>query len=162
MESEVAMQEANPTMFLTRRDALALGAAVATLKVLPQSAHGQTPEKAMAEIKAFTGGADAARGRVTLDLPEIAENGNAVPLAVSVASPMTADDFVDKIIVVTSANPLARALAASFTPMSGRAELTTRIRLAATQEVFAVARTHRGEFFIDSRVVKVTIGGCGG
>lgn len=156
------MQDVRQKLRLTRRDSLSLGAAAVAFAAMPRTAQAQTLEKAMAEIEAFTGGAEAQRGKVSLDLPEIAENGNAVPLVVSVASPMTADDFIEKIIVVTSANPLARALAASFTPLSGRAELTTRIRLAATQEVFAVARTHAGQFFMDSRVVKVTIGGCGG
>ena len=147
---------------VTRRQGLALGAGGLAVALTPRAARAQTLDKAMAEIKAFTGGAEAVPGKVALDLPEIAENGNTVPMAISVASPMTAQDFVDKVIVVTSANPLTRALAVSFTPASGRAEIATRIRLAATQEVFAVARTNSGQFFIDSRVVKVTIGGCGG
>ena len=151
-----------PKSLLTRRQSLAMGAGALALAAAPGATRAQTLDKAMAEIKAFTGGAEPARGRVALDLPEIAENGNAVPIVVSVESPMSTEDFVEKLIVVTSANPFTRALAASFTPASGRAELTTRIRLAATQEVFAVARMHGGQFFMDSRVVKVTIGGCGG
>ena len=147
----------------SRREMLALGGSFAAFALCPvASASSQTVELAMAEIQKFTGGAEPQRGRVALDLPEIAENGNTVPLGITVASPMTAADFVERVIVVTSANPLTRALSVSFTPLSGRAEMATRIRLAATQEVFAVAKMSGGAFFMDSKIVKVTIGGCGG
>lgn len=145
----------------SRREALALGAATASLAFAPV-AHAQTLDKAMAEIAKFTGGTEAKRVNVTLDLPEIAENGNTVPIAFAVASPMSPQDYVERVIIVTSANPLTRAFSASFTPASGKAEMATRIRLAATQEVFAIAKMSDGRFFMDSKIVKVTIGGCGG
>jgi sulfur-oxidizing protein SoxY len=148
---------------LTRREALALGAGAAALAGgLATRSHAQTPEKALTEIAKFTGGAEAQRAGVTLDLPEIAENGNTVPIAIKVASAMTPDSYVERVIVVTTANPLPRALSVSFSPASGRAEVATRIRLASTQEVYAIAKMSDGSFFMDRKIVKVTIGGCGG
>jgi sulfur-oxidizing protein SoxY len=147
----------------SRRETLALGASAAAFAIAPAAqVEAQTVEKAMAEIARFTGGAEPLRARVDLDLPAIAENGNAVPISIVIESPMTPEAYVERLIIVTTANPYARALGASFTPASGRAELTTRIRLAATQEIFAVAKMSDGTFYIDSKTVKVTVGGCGG
>lgn len=147
----------------SRRETLALGAGAAALALVPASSvEAQSVEKAMAEIARFTGGVEPMRAKVELDLPAIAENGGAVPISIVVESPMTPESFVERVLVVTTANPYTRALAASFTPASGRAELTTRIRLAATQEIFAVAKMSDGAFYIDSKTVKVTVGGCGG
>ena len=152
-----------PSALRSRREMLALAGGLTAYTLAPvTAARSQTVELAMAEIQKFTGGAEPQRGRVALDLPEIAENGNTVPLGITVVSPMTAADFVERVIVVTTANPLTRALSVSFTPLSGRAEMATRIRLAATQEVFAIAKMSGGGFFMDSKIVKVTIGGCGG
>ena len=146
-----------------RRETLALGAGFAVGALTQASpVDAQTIERAMAEIARFTGGAEPVRARIELDLPAIAENGGAVPISILVESPMTPESFVERVMVVTTANPYTRALAASFTPASGRAELTTRIRLAATQQIFAVARMSDGTFFMDSKTVKVTVGGCGG
>ena len=75
--------------------------------------------------------------KISIDLPEIAENGNTVPLAITVDSPMTADDYVSDILVVAEANPRPTVVTFHLTPMSGRAEAATRIRLAATQNVVA-------------------------
>jgi sulfur-oxidizing protein SoxY len=150
---------------LTRRQALmgSAGFAVAL------SAGGLVPSPARAapngyedEIAAFTGGAEPQAGRVSLDVPEIAENGNTVPMAVTVESPMTADDFVEAVLVVASANPNPGIATFNFTPISGRAEANTRIRLMETQDVIAVAKMSDGSYYMDSREVRVTIGGCGG
>ena len=147
----------------SRRQTLALAAATAAIGIAPSvRVEAQTLEKAMDEIARFTGGVEPLRGRVELDLPAIAENGNAVPISIVVDSPMSAESYVERLIVVNTANPYTRALAARFTPASGRAELTTRIRLAATQEIFAVAKMSDGAFYMDSKTVKVTVGGCGG
>ena len=147
----------------SRRQTLALGAVAVSCGFAPgERVAAQTAEKAMDEIARFTGGVAPMRGKVELDLPAIAENGNAVPISIVVDSPMTAESYVERLIVVNTANPYARALAACFTPASGRAELTTRIRLAATQEVFVVAKMSDGAFYMDSKTVKVTVGGCGG
>jgi sulfur-oxidizing protein SoxY len=117
---------------------------------------------AEAEIAKFTGGKTAEPGRIAIDLPEIAENGTAVPLAVTVQSPMTAADHVAEVLVIADANPMPRIATFHFTALSGRAEAATRIRLAATENVIVVARTNDGRFYTARKEVKVTIGGCGG
>jgi sulfur-oxidizing protein SoxY len=144
----------------TRRD-LIFGAGSAAL-VLAAGAAEATPQEGAAEVAKFTGGETPTKGRITIDLPEIAENGNTVPLAIAVESPMTADDHVSDILVVAEENPFPRVVAFHLGPMSGRAEVATRMRLAATENVVVVAKTSKGEFFTAQRPVKVTIGGCGG
>jgi len=116
---------------LSRREALVLGAMSAT--AILTGVHGRAqaaPADAAAEIGKFTGGKAPEAGRITIELPEIAENGNAVPLAIIVDSPMTADNHVTDILVVAEGNPAPGIASFKFTPMSGRAEIATRIRLA--------------------------------
>jgi sulfur-oxidizing protein SoxY len=146
---------------LTRRNALVLGAGTAAAWAAPAPTRA-TPSDAEAEIAKFTGGKPAEPGRIAIDLPEIAENGNAVQLSVTVDSPMTPADHVTDVLVIADANPAPRVATFHFTAMSGRAEAATRIRLAATEHVIVVARTGDGRFFTARKEVKVTIGGCGG
>ena len=113
-------------------------------------------------IKKFTGGKTATEGRIRLDLPEIAENGNTVPMTVSVESPMTEQSYVSDVLIVADGNPRGGVAAFHFTPASGVAEANIRIRLAETQNIIAVAKMNDGSFFKASKPVKVTIGGCGG
>ena len=144
----------------SRRQVLAGSAgalAIATLGAAPAHANN-APDL----IKAFTGGKPAAEGKVKLDLPEIAENGNTVPMTVSVESPMTEQSYVTYVIVVANENPRSGVVTFHFSPASGVAEANTRIRLAATQDVIAVAKMNDGSVFMTSKQVKVTIGGCGG
>jgi sulfur-oxidizing protein SoxY len=110
----------------------------------------------------FTGGRKPVEGRVKLDLPEIAENGNTVPMTVSVESPMTEQSHVTDVLVVADGNPRGGVTTFRFSPASGAAEANTRVRLATTQNITAVARMNDGSFFTASKQVKVTIGGCGG
>jgi sulfur-oxidizing protein SoxY len=113
-------------------------------------------------IKAFTGGKPAAEAKVKLDLPEIAENGNTVPMTVTVDSPMNEHSHVTEVLVVADGNPNGGVATFHFSPASGVAEANTRIRLAASQNIIAVARMNDGSFVMASKPVKVTIGGCGG
>jgi sulfur-oxidizing protein SoxY len=145
---------------LSRRAALALG--LGTAAAWATGRARATPSEAEAEIAKFTGGKRAEAARIAIDLPEIAENGAAVPLAVNVESPMTAADRVTDLLVVADGNPNPRVAAFNFSPMSARAEIATRIRLNASENVIAVARTADGRFFTARKEVKVTIGGCGG
>ena len=150
---------------LTRRRTLASGAAaLATGAVFPGLAEAAVgaPAAAEAAMKKFTGGKTPAKGAIKLTLPQIAENGNTVPLSVSVESPMTPASYVQEIRVFVTRNPLPVAVTFLFTPESGKASAATHIRLAATQDVSAVARMSDGTFLIDTRNCKVTIGGCGG
>lgn len=148
---------------LTRRDALALGASGVALTVTGWSTSASAAAKEAAEqIAKFTGGKTAEKGKVSIELPEIAENGNTVPLSVSVDAPMTADNYVSEILVVAEGNPNPGVATFHLSPLAGKAEASTRIRLATTQNIIAVAKTSKGEFFTNQKLVKVTIGGCGG
>ena len=148
---------------LTRRAALALGASGVALTLIGWSNNALAAAKEAAEqIAKFTGGKEAAKSKVSIDLPEIAENGNTVPLSFSVDAPMTADNYVADVMVVAEGNPNPGVATFHFTPLSGKAEAQTRIRLATTQNIIVVAKTSKGEVFTGQKLVKVTIGGCGG
>jgi sulfur-oxidizing protein SoxY len=101
-------------------------------------------------------------GKVTLKAPEIAENGNAVPLTVSVESEMNEKSYVKALYVAADGNPNPGVAIYEFTPMSGKAEVQMRIRLAQSQKLVAVAEMNDGTLYTASREVKVTVGGCGG
>jgi sulfur-oxidizing protein SoxY len=149
------------TLTINRREALALAAGAAGALALgapPAFAKNDADEA----IKKFTGGKTALEGKVKLDLPEIAENGNTVPMTITVESPMTEASHVTDVLVVANENPRSGVAVFHFSPASGVAEANTRIRLAATQDVIAVARMNDGSFYTASKQVKVTIGGCGG
>jgi len=120
------------------------------------------PEDAANLVAEFAGDASPIEGTIKLTAPEIAENGNTVPIAVAVESPMTEDEYVESIMVVAEGNPRPEVITFNFTPQSGIARASTRMRLAQTQNVVAVAKMNDGSVFTDSRNVKVTIGGCGG
>lgn len=146
---------------LTRRQALLLGGsalAVVALNVAPAPAQGNGIDE---QIAKFTGGQKPEEGRVALELPEIAENGNTVPISVKVDSPMTEDDYVKRVMVLADANPRPGVAVFHFTPAAGVAEAATRMRLAKTQNVLAIAEMSNGKYFLGKREVKVTIGGCG-
>jgi len=148
---------------LSRRAALALGAGGAALTLTGWNGRAFAAAKEAADdIAKFTGGKAAEKAKVTIELPEIAENGNTVPLMVSVDAPMTADNYVSEILVVADGNPNPGVATFHFSPMSGKAEASTRIRLATTQNIIVVAKTNKGEVFTGQKQVKVTIGGCGG
>jgi len=151
-------------MKLTRRHVLGLtmGAAafaVAGGRISPALASVEDTDKAIMD---FTGGVAPGEGKITLTAPEIAENGNTVPVSVSVESAMEGDDLVESVILFADGNPNPAVATFHFTEMSGAALATTRMRLAKTQNVVAVAKMKDGSFFIDRKEVKVTIGGCGG
>jgi sulfur-oxidizing protein SoxY len=136
----------------------ALAAAALGATISPAAAANDSADL----IKKFTGGKTPAEGKVKLDLPEIAENGNTVPLTVLVESPMTEQSYVSDVLIVADGNPNGGMAMFHFSPASGVAEANTRVRLAATQNIIAVAKMNDGSFFTASRQVKVTIGGCGG
>ena len=141
---------------------IAIGAAAAAASIAPPGPAFAAKNDADDLIRKFTGGKTAAEGRVRLDLPEIAENGNAVPMTVSVESPMTEQSYVSDVLVVAEGNPRGGVATFHFSPASGVAEVNTRIRLAETQNVIAIAKMNDGTVFKTSKQVKVTIGGCGG
>jgi sulfur-oxidizing protein SoxY len=138
--------------------ALAVGAGMGVCTSPAYAAKNDAEEM----IKKFAGGKEPAKGKVKLDLPQIAENGNTVPMTVSVESPMTEQSYVSEVMVVADANPRAAVITFRFTPAGGVAEANTRIRLAETQNVIALAKMNDGSVYMTSQEVKVTIGGCGG
>jgi sulfur-oxidizing protein SoxY len=148
---------------ITRRRALGLGAsAVLVLTVGDVAEVLATPAETDAEIAKFTGGKALDRGKIVIDLPEIAENGNTVPLSVAIDHPMTAQNYISDILVVADGNPRPGVASFHLTPAAGKATAATRIRLQSTQNIIVVAKTNSGQFFTDRKQVKVTIGGCGG
>jgi sulfur-oxidizing protein SoxY len=148
---------------LSRRATLMLGTGAAALSVLGWGGRAQAGAKEAAEqIAKFTSGKTAATGKISIELPEIAENGNTVPLQVTVDAPMAADNYVSEVMVVAEGNPNPGVATFHFSPVSGKAQAATRIRLATTQNIVVVAKTSKGEVFTGQKQVKVTIGGCGG
>ncbi len=138
-------------MNFSRRETLALGLGAAALTVLPVRSSAAADDA----IAAFTGGAEMGEGGITLTAPEIAENGNTVPIAVD--APGAAS-----ILIVAAGNPEPGVATFNFGPMAAAQSASTRIRLASTQDVVAVAKMADGSFTRASATVKVTIGGCGG
>lgn len=140
-------------MKLTRRHLLissSAGFAAMAMGSLP--AFAALTDEAIAEL---TGGAEMGEGVITLDAPEIAENGNTVPIAVDAPGAVQVTVFAD-------GNPLPAVATFAFGPLSASRSASTRIRLAGTQNVIAVAKMEDGSFQRASANVKVTIGGCGG
>lgn len=137
-----------------------VGAAAAyALASLP--AHA-TVDAAKAFVAKVTGGKEPVLGKVTLTMPEIAENGANVPLTVYVDSPMTAESYVKAIHVASDGNPAPEVASFHLSPINARAEVQTRMRMSVTQNVWAVAEMSDGSVFMAKTEVKVTIGGCGG
>ena len=111
-------------------------------------------------IRKVIGESSVKKGKVKLDLPPLIENGNAVPLTVSVESPMTAADHVKAIHVFTEKNPQPNVVSFHLGPRAGRASVSTRIRLADTQNVIAIAQMSDGSFWSDEVEVVVTLAAC--
>jgi len=138
-------------MTLTRRSVMVMGAGAAVAFGLPMRANAAAEEA----ITEFTGGADVAEGGVTLTAPEIAENGNTVPIGVDAPG-------AEAILVLAMGNPTPGVAEFRFGPLAASQSASTRIRLAGTQDVVAIAKMKDGSFAKASSNVKVTIGGCGG
>jgi sulfur-oxidizing protein SoxY len=144
--------------FLAGSARLAAGAGIASIVVAAPA--GATPETLRGAIAEIVGDGQLREGRVTLDLPPLVENGNAVPLTVSVESPMTDADHVKAIHVFNEKNPQPNVLTARLGPRAGRARLSTRIKLADAQRVVAVAEMSDGTFWSASADIVVTIAAC--
>jgi sulfur-oxidizing protein SoxY len=148
---------------LSRRDALVLGASGAALTVTGWSTRASAAAKEAAEqIDKFTGGKTAEKGKVLDRTSRDRRERKHGALSVTVDAPMTADNYVSEILVVADGNPNPGVATFHLSPLAGKAEASTRIRLATTQNIIAVAKTSKGEFFTNQKLVKVTIGGCGG
>ncbi len=159
------MSNVEQPLHLPRRGVLKLtagaAAALAGLGYLPKGALADKAKLDEAIMKRVRK-APQASNKVILDVPQIAENGNTVPVSFEVDSPMTDGDYIKDVHVFADGNPNPDVASFRFTPASGQASASTRIRLAKTQNIVAVAETSKGEVLIAQAPVKVTIGGCGG
>ncbi|SOC00419.1 thiosulfate-binding protein SoxY [Rhodobacter sp. JA431] len=139
-------------MKLTRRDTLWLGLGGLATAVLPGAGLAATVEELTA---GFAGGTTPGTGGITLTAPEIAENGNTVPIEVSAPGAVA-------IMLIAPGNPEPSVATFTFGPAAGSQRAATRIRLAKTQDVLALAKMADGSVVQAQSTVKVTIGGCGG
>lgn len=138
-------------MTITRRNVMVMGAGAVIAFGLPMRASAAADDK----ISEFTGGADMASEGITLTAPEIAENGNTVPIEIDAPG-------AEAVLILAMGNPTPGVAEFKFGPLAASQSASTRIRLAGTQDVVAVAKMKDGSFAKASSNVKVTIGGCGG
>ncbi|MEM1372074.1 MAG: thiosulfate oxidation carrier protein SoxY [Pseudomonadota bacterium] len=137
------------------------GAALALmLNVRPVTSREYSAE-VEAAIADFASGRTIQTGRVKLAIPKIAENGFRVPIAVTVDHPMSRGNHVTRVLVLASDNPWPDIAEFRFSPLSGQAAVETRIRLARSQRIIALAETSQGQIFKADQFVEVTVGGCG-
>jgi sulfur-oxidizing protein SoxY len=145
-------------MGATRREALVAGAGLASAFVIRPARA--TPAEMEEAIRAFAGEAEVRPGKIKLDVPLLVENGNSVPVTVAVDSPMTESDHVRKIGIFNEKNPQPNVANFHLGPRAGRASISTRIRVADSQKVLAVAELSDGTFWSASAEVIVTLPAC--
>lgn len=145
----------------TRREILIAAACMAL--GLPLSKVLAGPKEARQRLAELTGGVETEEAGVTITLPEVTAQGRYIPMRISVDSPMTEDDFVKAIHVVAERNPTPAIASFHLTPGSGKAVVSTRVRLLETQVVIAAAVTSNGRVLIGKGRSKITggAGGCG-
>jgi sulfur-oxidizing protein SoxY len=147
----------------TRREFLGLAGSLTvagTVPIVTLRPLQATPAMLNTAIRNVVGEAPIRTGKVKLDIPPLVENGNTVPMTVSVASPMTASDYVKSIHLFNEKNPQPNIGNFHLGPASGRAQISTRIRLADTQRVVAVARLSDDTFWQATADVVVTLAAC--
>jgi sulfur-oxidizing protein SoxY len=148
----------------TRRRFLGLAGSAAAIGALPMSVSLRpveaTPEMLATAIRTVTGGAPVQTGKVKLDIPPLVENGNSVPMTVSVASPMTSGDYVKSIHVFNEKNPQPNMGNFYLGQHAGRAQVSTRVRLADSQKITAIAKLSDGSFWSATADVVVTLAAC--
>ena len=142
----------------SRREILAAG--VGAFSLLATRPATATPDEMAEAVKAFSGGAEVRKGKVVLDIPALIENGNSVPLKVSVESAMSAQDYVKRIGIFNEKNPQPNVANFHLSPRCGRAVVSTRIRVADTQFITAVAEMSDGSFWSAATEVVVTLPAC--
>lgn len=144
----------------TRRQFLSLAGGVAVIPIVTIGPLEATPAMLNSAIRNIVGEAPIRAGKVKLDIPPLVENGNTVPMTVSVTSPMTADDYVKSIHVFNEKNPQPNIANFYLSASSGRAQVSTRIRLADTQKVVAIARLSDDSFWQVTADIVVTLAAC--
>ena len=158
------MTRHDDTLQATRRrfliDTAALAGAAGIWLPLANGHASATPASMRAAIRKVVGEAPVTKGRLKIDLPPLIENGNAVSLTVAVESPMTVEDHVKAIHVFTEKNPQPNVISVQLGPRAGRATFSSRIRLADSQKVIAIAQMSDGSFWSDEIEVIVTLAAC--
>ena len=158
------MTRHDDTLQATRRrfliDTAALAGAAGIWLPLATGPASATPASMRAAIRKVVGEAPVMKGRLKIDLPPLIENGNAVSLTVAVESPMTVEDHVKAIHVFTEKNPQPSVISIQLGPRAGRAVISTRIRLADSQKVIAIAQMSDGSFWSEEIEVVVTLAAC--
>lgn len=147
----------------TRRAVLAGAAGAAALAAAPLLTVRRaeaTPDMMKEAIRKVIGEASVTKGKVTLDIPPLVENGNTIAMSVAVDSPMTAKDYVKAVHVFNEKNPQPDIISVHLGPRAGKAAFSTRIRLADSQNVVAIAEMSDGSFWSDTVEVIVTIAAC--
>jgi sulfur-oxidizing protein SoxY len=152
------MHEPTRRIFILRTAQIGLGVSLAGLSGV-ESAQA-TPEAMKELVAQITGGKPMTKGRVALDLPPLVDNGNTVPITVAVESPMTDDNYVKAIHVVNEKNPQPNVISCTMGPRAGRASIATRIKLADSQKITAIAEMSDGSFWFDNADVIVTLAAC--
>ena len=148
------------TIDQSRRTLIKGAGALACGLLLTVHRSDATPASMQGAIRSVFGNAEIGRGKVTLDIPSLVENGNTVPMTVSVDSPMTASDHVKSIHLFNEKNPQPNVIGVHLGPRAGKAALSTRIKLADAQKIVAVAQLSDGSFWSDEADVIVTIAAC--
>ena len=148
-----------PLCNATRRQILTAGGGAVLISALPVKAIAAEADLLRARADLF-GDRPIQEGRVTVKLPPIAENGHSVPLTVSVDSPMTEDDYVKQIAILSPRNPLPLIGQFHLSPLSGKAEVSSRIRMSGTQAIQAVAEMSDGSLWSGSMETVVTLAAC--
>ena len=158
------MTRHDDTLQATRRrfliDTAALAGGVGIWLPLATGPASATPASMRAAIRRVVGDTQVTKGRVKIDLPPLIENGNAVSLTVAVESPMSVEDHVKAIHVFTEKNPQPNVISVQLGPRAGRATFSSRIRLADSQKVIAIAQMSDGSFWSDEIEVIVTLAAC--
>jgi sulfur-oxidizing protein SoxY len=126
----------------------------------PWSSSAANPREAQQAMNKIIGKQAVQNGRIYFELPPLIENGNLVSVKVAVQSPMTANDYVKAIHIIAEANPSPNVVSCFFSPLSGKAEVSTRIRLADSQNVWVLAQMSNGEFWQTSADTIVTLSAC--
>lgn len=145
-----------------RRDFLKLaGAGMVAIALVPIDADA-TPQAVTEAMAKLIGDKPTKEGKVNVILPEIAEDGGTVPFAVEVDSPMTETDYVKALHIFADGNPSPDVASYYMGPHNGKAKVAVRIRLGKTQTVVCAAEMNNGETYVGRRMIKVTLGGCGG
>lgn len=158
MPDDPAIPPRSRRSFLVRSAGIAAGAAA--LSIVPRPPLRAAPQAMQELIRNIVGEAPLQTGKVQLDVPPLVENGNAVSLTVSVDSPMTPADHVKTIHIVNEKNPQPHVISVTLGPYAGRARVSTRIKLADSQRIMALAQMNDGSFWSASADVIVALAAC--